>query len=60
MPAMHVCVPSAQNFFEDQTYSILLSFGQGVHFFEESPKSIQDEIGDVYCPGKYCFNRENC
>ena len=31
---------------------------RGVYNFEESPKSIQDVIGDVYCPGKYCFNRE--
>ena len=46
--------------FEEQTYSIFLSFGQGVYIFEESPKSIQDVIGDVFCPGKYCFNREKC
>ena len=46
--------------FEDQTNSFLLSFGQGVHIFEESPKSIQDVIGDVYCPGKYSFNRKKC
>ena len=44
--------------FEDQTNSFFLSFGQGVYIFEESPKSIQDLIGDVYCPGKYRFNRE--
>ena len=31
-----------------------------VYFFKESPKSVQDVIGDVYCPGKYCFNREKC
>ena len=37
-----------------------LSLGQGVYIFEESPKSIQDVIGDVYCPGKYCFKTENC
>ena len=28
--------------------------------FLESPKSIQDVIGDVICPGKYCSNREKC
>ena len=33
-----------------------LSFGQGVP--EESPKSVQDVIGDVYFPGNYCSNRE--
>ena len=46
--------------FEDQTNSFFLSLGQGVHIFEESPKSVQDVIGDVYCPGKYCSNREKC
>ena len=44
--------------FEDQTNSFFLSFGSGVHIFEENPKSIQDVIGDVYCPGEYCLNRE--
>ena len=37
-----------------------LSFGAGVYIFEGSVKTIQDVIGDVYCPGKYCLNRENC
>ena len=31
-----------------------------LHIFEENPKSIQDVIGDVYCPGEYCLNREKC
>ena len=44
--------------FEDQTNSFFLSLGQGVYIFEESPKSVQDVIGDVLCPGKYCLNRE--
>ena len=46
--------------FEDQTISFFLSFGPGVYIFEENPKSIQDVIGDVYCPGDYCSNREKC
>ena len=46
--------------FEDQTNYFFLSFGQGAYNFEEIPKSVQDVIGDVYCPGKYCFNREQC
>ena len=46
--------------FEDQTNSFFLSLGQGVYIFEESPKSVQVVIGDVYCPGKYCSNREKC
>ena len=36
----------------------LLSLDQEVYIFEENPKSVQDVIGDVYCPGKYCSNRE--
>ena len=43
---------------EDQTISFLLSLGQGVYVFKESPKSIQDVIGNVYWPGKYCSNRD--
>ena len=46
--------------FEHQTNSFFLSLGQGVYIFQESTKSIQDVIGDVYCPGKYCLNREKC
>ena len=47
-------------FFENQTISFFLSFGPGVYIFENSPISIQDVIGDVYCPGKYCLNTEKC
>ena len=46
--------------FEDQTSSFFLSLGQGVYIFENNPKSIQDVIGDVYCPGEYRLNREKC
>ena len=46
--------------FEDQTNSFFLSHGQGVYIFEESPKSMQDVIGDVYFPGRYCSNRGKC
>ena len=45
---------------EDQTNSFYLSLGQGVYIFEESLNSFQDVMGDVYCPGKYCSNREKC
>ena len=31
-----------------------------VYIFEESPKSIQDVVGDVYCPGENSLNREKC
>ena len=47
-------------FFEEQTNSFFLSLGQGVYVFEERPKSIQELIGDVYCPGEFCLNREKC
>ena len=46
--------------FEDQTNSFFLSFGQGVYYFEGNPNSVQDVIGEVYCPGEYCLNREKC
>ena len=46
--------------FEEQTNSFFLSLGPGVYIFEDSPKSIQDVIGDVYCPGEYCPKREKC
>ena len=46
--------------FEDQTKSFFLLFGREDYVFEESPKSIQDVIGDIYCPGKYCSNKEKC
>ena len=44
--------------FADQTNSFFLSLGQGVYIFEERPKSIQEIIGDVYCPGEFCLRRE--
>ena len=46
--------------FEDQTNSFFLSLGPEVYIFEERPKSVQEVIGDVYCPGKYCLNTEKC
>ena len=46
--------------FEDRTNSFFLSLGARVYIFEENPKSIEDAIGDVYCPGEYCLNREKC
>ena len=46
--------------FEDQTISFLKSFGQGFYIFEKSPKSFDHVIGDEFCPGKYCFNTEEC
>ena len=57
------CVSVCQvrkNLFEDQTSSFFLSLGEEVYTFEESSKSVQDVIRDVYCPGKYCSNREKC
>ena len=48
------------NPFEDQTNSFFLLLGQGVYIFEGNSKSVEDVIGDVCCPGKYCSKRENC
>ena len=36
--------------FEDQINSFFLSLGQGVYIFKERSKSVQEVIGDVYCP----------
>ena len=38
------------NPFEEQTISFFLEFGLGNYIFEKTKKSIQDLIGDVYCP----------
>ena len=46
--------------FEDQRKSFFLSFGQGFQIFGDSPKSVQDVIGDAYRPVKYCSNGEKC
>ena len=55
------CMCQVRNIpFEDQRNSFFLSLGQGVYIFEENPKSVQDVIGDIYCPGKYCPSREKC
>ena len=54
-------VSQVRNFpFEDQRTSFFLSLGQGVHIFEESPKSVQDITVYVFCPGKYCSKRQKC
>ena len=45
--------------FESQASSIFLTSDQGVYILEKSPKLIQDVIGDVCRPEKYCFNRKN-
>ena len=46
--------------FEDQINSFFLSPGQGVYIFKERSKSVQEVIGDVFCPGEFCLNREKC
>ena len=46
--------------FEEQINSFFLSLGQGFYIFEERPKSVQEIIEDVYCPGKYCLDTEKC
>ena len=46
--------------FEKQTNSFFLWLGQGVYIFEDNHKSVQDVIGEVYCPGEFCLNKEKC
>ena len=46
--------------FKGRTNTLISSFGKGAYILGESPKSIQDVIEDVLCPGKYCFNRVKC
>ena len=45
--------------FEDQKNFLFSSFGEVVYILEESPKSIQDDIGYVYCPGKFVSTEKN-
>ena len=42
-----------------ETNLIILMGKQGIYFFEETQKSVQDVIGEVYCPGKCCL-RQKC
>ena len=57
---MRVCVPCPQNsFWLSNKFLFLAAWPSGL-LFEESPKSIQDFIGNGYCPGEKCFNREKC
>ena len=55
-----LCVRCAIFLLEIKQIRFFLSPGQRVYNFEETPKSVQVFIGDVYCPGKYCSNRVKC
>ena len=57
---MRFCVLDAEFIFWRSKNFLFLFRGQRVYNFEESPRSIRDVIGDVFCPGKYCFNRDKC
>ena len=57
---MWFCVPGAQYSISRSNKLLFLSLGQGGYIFEERSKSVQEVIGDVFCPGKYCLNREEC
>ena len=56
----HLCARCSIFLLKIKRIPSFLSFGQRVYIFEEDSRSIQDVIGDVYCPGKHCFNREKC
>ena len=57
---MRVCARCAIFLLKIKKIPFSCRLAKGFKFFEESPKSVQDVIGDVYCPGKYCSNREKC
>ena len=57
---MRVSVLGAQNsFWRSNKYLFRVAWSR-IYIFEQTPKSIQDVIGDVFCPGRYCCNREKC
>ena len=57
---MRVCVSGAQySFWRSKKFRFLVALARGLHFWRD-PKSVQDVIGNVYCPGKYCSIREKC
>ena len=60
MSAMHVSVTGAQYCFLMSNKFLHIGIWSRSLHFEESPKSIQDVIGDVYCPDMYSFDREKC
>ena len=55
-----LCTRCAICLLKNKNNSFFESLCQGVYIFEERPKSIQEVIGDVYCPGEFCLNREKC
>ena len=58
MSAMWVCVPGAQySFLRSNIFLPLVAWSR---YLQESLKSVQEVIGDVYCPGKCCSNRKKC
>ena len=60
MSAMWIYVSGAQySFSRSNKFLFLVAWSRGSHF-EENPKSVQDVIGDLNCPGEFCSNRENC
>ena len=59
MPAMRVCVPGSQYSFSGPKEFLFLSPGQGVYIFEDNPKSNQDVIGCLFCPGEYVSTERN-
>ena len=57
---VRLCTRCAIKLLKVKRNSFIMPFGQGVYILEESLKSIQDVIGNVYCPRKNCLNREKC
>ena len=45
--------------FDEQSTPFFLKCGHGIYVFEDTQYSIQDNIGDVFCPERYC-SRQKC
>ena len=60
--ALHerLCVRCSIFFLKIKEILFSCRLAKGSFIFEENRKSVQDVVGDVYCPGKNCSNREKC
>ena len=52
--SVHVHLSGAQYSLWRKTSSFFLKCERGLYTFEETQKLIQNVIGDVFCPGRYC------
>ena len=52
-----VHMPDAQRFHWKWNKFVSLDEWPRIHIFQKIQKSIKDNIGDVYCPGRFCERR---